>query len=93
MSDPPPIVGFMGDVISLAEYRTRAAGLPVALERLDRIVERLEPLVRQRSVRLAARIEAELLAIAADVSAGRPHLAARRAERLADRLEHPAALA
>ena len=35
----------MGDVISLAEYRARAAGLPVALERLDRIVKRLEPLV------------------------------------------------
>ena len=87
-----PIVEGMGDVISLAEYRARAAGLPVALERLDRIVKRLEPLVRQRSGRLGARIEAELLAIASDVSAGRPHLAARRAERLADRLEHPAAL-
>jgi hypothetical protein len=82
----------MGDVISLDDYRVRAAGLPVALERLDRIVARLEPLVRHRSARLAERIEAELLAIAADVSAGRPHLAARRAERLADRLEHPAAL-
>jgi hypothetical protein len=82
----------MGDVISLEEYRARVAGLPVALERLDRIVNRLEPLVRHRSARLAARIEADLLAIAADVSAGRPHLAARRAERLADRLEHPAAL-
>ena len=82
----------MGDVISLAEYRARSTRLPVALERLDRIVKRLEPLVRQRSARLAARIEADLLAIAADVSAGRPHLAALRAERLADRLEHPAAL-
>jgi hypothetical protein len=87
-----PIVEGMGDVISLAEYRARSAGLPVALERLDRIVKRLEPLVRHRSGRLAARIEAELLAIASDVSAGRPYLAARRAERLADRLEHPAAL-
>ena len=82
----------VGDVISLQAYRERTVGLPVALERLDRIVRRLEPLVRRGSARVSARIESELLAIAADVSAGRPHLAARRAERLADRLEHPAAL-
>ena len=79
-------------MISLQAYRERSVGLPVALARLDRIVERLEPLVRRRPAGLSGRIESELRAIAADVSAGRPHLAARRAERLADRLEHPAAL-
>jgi len=29
----------------MAKAKTRATGLPVALERLDRIVKRLEPLV------------------------------------------------
>ncbi|MBI3648345.1 MAG: hypothetical protein HY240_06315 [Actinobacteria bacterium] len=82
----------MGEVVSLADHRARTAGLPAALERLDLAVRRLEPLVRGRGERLSRRLEADLLAIADDVSAGRPHLAARRAERLADRLEHPAAL-
>ena len=82
----------MGEIVSLAQFRARKAELPNALRRLDEAVRRLEPLVRGRGGRLGSRLEAELLAIAAEVSAGRPYLAVRRAERLAYRLEHPAAL-
>jgi hypothetical protein len=82
----------MGEIVSLAQFRARKSELPNALRRLDEAVRRLEPLVRGRGGRLGSRLEAELLAIAAEVSAGRPYLAVRRAERLADRLEHPAAL-
>jgi hypothetical protein len=82
----------MGEVVVLSQYRERKAELPRALRRLDEAVRRLDPLVRGRGGRLGSHLEAELLAIAAEVSAGRPYLAVRRAERLADRLEHPAAL-
>lgn len=82
----------MGEIVSLERFRARRAELPNALRRLDEAVRRLEPLVRGRGGRLGVRLEAELLAIATEVSAGRPYLAVRRAERLADRLEHPAAL-
>ena len=40
----------------------------------------------------AVPVTRELLAISAEVSGGRPLDAADRADRLADRLEHPAAL-
>ena len=80
----------MGEVVDLEEYR--AGRLPAGIRRLDEVVGRLEPLVRARSGRLRPVVERELVAIAREVSAGRPHLAARRAQRLADRLEHPAAL-
>ncbi len=86
------MIGEMGEVVDLAEYRARRVGPSPAVARLDEVVRRLEPLVRTRSHKLAGTVERELLAIAADVSAGRPHLAVRRAERLVDRLEHPAAL-
>jgi hypothetical protein len=86
------IVGAMGEIVSLDAFRARRQELPNALRRLDEAVGRLEPLVRGRGGRMGARLEAELLAIAAEVSAGRPYLAIRKAERLADRLEHPAAL-
>jgi hypothetical protein len=82
----------MGEIVSLERFRARKVELPNALRRLDEAVRRLEPLVRGRGGRLGVRLEAELLAIATEVSAGRPYLAVRRAERLADRLEHPAAL-
>jgi hypothetical protein len=80
----------MAQVISLDEYRDR---LPTAVSRLDRAVQRLEPLVRRRSGRLGPAVERELTLIARAVSAGRPRHAAERAERLGDLLEHPAALA
>ncbi len=82
----------MGNVVSIAEYLANRTGLPPAVARLEEAVRRLDPLVRACGGRLSGRIESELLAIAEDVSAGRPHLASRRADRLADRLEHPAAL-
>jgi hypothetical protein len=84
----------MGTVVSLQGYRDaredrdRDVG---ELGRLDVAVTRLEPLVRRRSDRLTATIERELHAIARSVTAGLPAEAARRAERLAGILEHPAA--
>jgi hypothetical protein len=81
----------MADVVSLSEYRAareRGAG---AFGRLDRAVQRLDPLVRARLDRLSPTIQRELVAIAHAVSAGRPARAAERAERLAGILEHPAA--
>jgi len=82
----------MGEVVSLDEYRGRRAPLPEAMERLELAVCRLEPLVRARADRLTRIMERELATIADEVWAGRPRTAARLAERLADRLEHPAAL-
>jgi hypothetical protein len=60
--------------------------------RLDEAIRRIDPLVRRAGTRLGGAVERELLAIASAVSKGVPTEAARRAERLADRLEHPAAL-
>ena len=85
----------MGEVIYLAEHSARRRGArttPPALDRLDEAVHRLDALVSARAHVLGGLVERELRAIARDVSAGRPRLAARRADRLADRLEHPAAL-
>jgi hypothetical protein len=81
----------MGDVVSLAEHRERRDERSAALGRLDRAVERLDPLVRQRLDRMSPTIRRELVAIARAVSAGSPSRAAERAERLAGLLEHPAA--
>ncbi|MGZ8805423.1 MAG: hypothetical protein ACXWZG_09000 [Microbacterium sp.] len=83
----------MAQVISLDDYRTRRHGpLAQAVQRLDRAVGRLDPLVRGRTGHLAPSVERELALIARDVGGGRPLQAAIRAERLADLLEHPAAL-
>ena len=82
----------MAQVISLDDYRSRRKGpLAQAIERLDRAVARLDPLVHDRPGRLAPSVERELALIARDVGAARPLQAAIRAERLADLLEHPAA--
>ena len=82
----------MAQVISLDDYRSRRKGpLAQAIERLDRAVARLDPLVHDRTGRLAPSVERELALIARDVGAARPLQAAIRAERLADLLEHPAA--
>jgi hypothetical protein len=81
----------MGDVVSLADHRERRDQRSVALGRLDRAVQRLDPLVRERVDRLSPTIRKELVAIARAVSAGSPSRAAERAERLAGLLEHPAA--
>jgi hypothetical protein len=83
----------MAQVISLDEYRERRAGpLTQAVQRLDRAVGRLDPLITGRTSRLAPSAERELALIARDVAASHPLQAAIRAERLADLLEHPAAL-
>jgi hypothetical protein len=81
----------MGDVVSLTDHRERRDERSVALGRLDRAVERLDPPVRERVDRLSPTIRRELVAIARAVSAGSPSRAAERAERLAGLLEHPAA--
>ncbi len=83
----------MGQVISLEAYRILRDPLPAAIARLDDAVARLDPLVRRSPGRLRHAIEQELRSIAYAVSAGKAREAAARAERLADRLEHPAALA
>jgi hypothetical protein len=84
----------MGEVIRLDEYRAaRRQRLPDDLERLDHAIARLDPLVRRASGRLRGPVERELACIARAVTVGRPREAIERAERLADRLEHPAALA
>ena len=80
----------MGLVISLDAYRARRDPLS-AVDRLDLAVSRLDPLVRRSPGRIQAGVERELRRIAREVSSGRSAEAAERAERLADRLEHPAA--
>jgi hypothetical protein len=82
----------MGQVIDLAEARARRRPLAAAMERLDGAIGRLDPLVRLRGQRLPPSVAAELLVISGAVRAGDPERATRLAERLADRLEHPAAL-
>jgi hypothetical protein len=84
----------MGAVIDLEAWRSRRERLILASEprpvpRLDSAVARLERLMRAGTGRISARVETELLAITAAVTAGRMREAARRAERLAERLEHP----
>jgi hypothetical protein len=82
----------MAQVISLDEYRARRNPLAATIARLDHAIARLDPLVRDRTGRLTPSVERELAHIARSVSAGLPREAAERAERLADLLEHPAAL-
>jgi hypothetical protein len=84
----------MGAVIDLAAWRKRHERIVLAedripVPRLDAAVVRLERLMRSGTGRISARVEAELLAITGAVTAGRMDEAARRAERLAERLEHP----
>jgi len=90
VSDPPSTVDDMGQVISLEQYRDEVAQPRELLNRLDDAVRRLDPLVRARASGMSPTVEKELQAIAIAVSAGRPRQAARRAERLAGLLQHPA---
>jgi hypothetical protein len=62
---------------------------PAAVTRLDLAVRRIERAMASGHRRISARVETELLAITGAVSAGRTDEAATRAERLAERLEHP----
>jgi len=79
----------MGSVIDLAAYRSTREHDPST--RLERAIGRLERQLALGSGRISRRVESELLAITGAVSAGLPEEAAERAERLAERLEHPSA--
>lgn len=79
----------MGQVVDLQEWLERREKDP--LTRLVRAIMRLDGLLTQGSGRLGGRVESELLAITGAVTAGLEDEAAERAERLAERLEHPSA--
>ena len=79
----------VGTVIDLREWRERREHDPMT--RLERAIARLDGLLRRGSGRLGPRVEAELLAITGAVTSGLENEAAERAERLAERLEHPSA--
>ena len=80
----------MGSVIDLRAWRERRERDPMT--RLERAIARLDGLLRRSgSGRLGSRVESDLLAITGAVSAGLEDEAAERAERLAERLEHPSA--
>ena len=81
----------MGDVISLDAFRERRDPAAASVQRLDRAVAALDPLVQSRRHRLEPTIERELREIGRAVSSGDARSAAERAERLVDLLEHPAA--
>ncbi len=76
------------------EFRdTRGAATGSALRRLERAIKRLDTLLKRGPGRISSLVESELLAITSAVTAGLPDEAAERAERLAERLEHPSARA
>jgi hypothetical protein len=79
----------MGSVIDLVAWRDAREHDPAS--RLERAISRLERQLALGSGRISRRVEAELLAITGAVTAGLPEEAAERAERLAERLEHPSA--
>ena len=81
--DPP-----VAQIIDLDAYRERVERDPV--RRLERAIARLDVLIEHGTGRIGHRVESELLAITGAVTAGLCQDAAERAERLADRLEHPA---
>jgi len=92
----------MGTVTDLRRWRAqreRTAGARSvvtvdAVRRLERAVRRLDPAVANVAApdgTVDPRIETELLAITGAVSIGQTDQALERAERLADKLEHPAA--
>jgi hypothetical protein len=90
VSDRRPMVERMGTVISLETYRDDVVAPREMLSRLDDAVAKLDPLVRAHASAISPTVERELRAIAIAVNAGRPRQAARRAERLAGLLQHPA---
>jgi hypothetical protein len=81
----------MGDVVWLDRHRSSRDTASAPVDRLDRAVTRLDPLIRRRDERLTCTIERELREIALAVSSGRAPEAADRAERLVGLLAHPAA--
>lgn len=81
----------MGLLIDLTAWREARDRDPVV--RLERAIGRLDRLLSEGPGRIGHRVESELLAITGAVTAGLAEEAAERAERLADRLEHPASRA
>jgi hypothetical protein len=92
----------MATVIDMATWRARRGGAgvdgvrtkPDPLRRLELAVYRLDPAVTHAAARdggLDHGLETELLAITGAISMGLTQDAVERAERLADRLEHPTA--
>jgi hypothetical protein len=79
----------MGSVIDLAAWLQEHERDPVA--RLERAIRRLEAQLRRGTGRIGPRVESELLAITGAMTANLQEEAAERAERLAERLEHPSA--
>jgi hypothetical protein len=79
----------MGRVIDLAAWREARERDPVT--RLERAIARLDTQLRRGTGRIGRKVEAELLAITGAMGAGLREEAAERAERLAERLEHPSA--
>jgi hypothetical protein len=89
MSDRGSTIAPVGQVIELSEWREARERDPVA--RLERAIARLETQLERGSGRIGRRVESELLAITGAVTAGLQDEAAERAERLAERLDHPSA--
>ncbi len=79
----------MGSIVDLAAWREARDHDPVA--RLERAISRLEGQLELGTGRIGSRVESELLAITGAMTAGMQEEAAERAERLAERLEHPSA--
>lgn len=79
----------MGQVVDLADWRDARERSPVA--RIERAIRRLEAQLEHGTGRIGRLVEAELLAIIGAMASGHQDEAAERAERLAERLEHPSA--
>jgi hypothetical protein len=79
----------MGTVVDLAEWRSERERDPV--RRLEQAIRRLESQLQRGTGRIGPVVEAELLAITGAMTANRQEEAAERAERLAERLNHPSA--
>jgi hypothetical protein len=79
----------MGSVVDLAAWREARDHDPV--QRLERAIARLDARLEGGTGRIGPRVEAELLAITGAITAGLQEEAAERAERLAERLDHPSA--
>ena len=102
MSDPGSTIRHVGSVIDFEAWRSGrrleirdlpGSGEDASLQRLERAIRRLDVLIARGTGRLSSRVESELLAITAAVTAGRTDEAVERAERLTERLEHPSARA
>ena len=86
----------MGELIRLDDHRARRGARPEPdpIRQLELAVHRLDPAVAEVAApdgSLDPRVRTELLAITGAVTMGMTDEALERAERLADRLEHPTA--